>query len=669
MKDFPVQQPARNHKTSAWVWRAACLAGAIWLLTRLPSPRWIVGRPGRCPHGESLRSPYGQFPDNDDPFSFLPCTRELVHPPLDDANAARTWANQFDPNPQHWLWGSNSSQESSGDGADPHAGQGIFLCGYLDVPLDYTNASDPRIVRLAVTKYQVSGLARVDGHGGLSSSAGKKSARTIVINPGGPGGSGTGFTFNSAEKTTARLSQNQYDVLGWDPRGINMSQPALSCYPYNADRDRWALLTFQSLKEVGRPDTHLRLLDSMSDATFQACRDMHGDLPRFVSTAFVVRDLEEIRKALGEDDLTGYLVSYGTHIGQEYAGMFPSSVGRMILDGVVNARDERPLGGFSWHMLHNVTDAWRDGFLRECVDAGPDHCSLAKWTSDQKQPLTLDQLQHRLETFIHSLAEKPVPAYTSSSGPSLINYSQLTLAIFRALYNPFTWKGFAEMLFELEAGNVTLAAEFLEQTRWEYDPTLPCSSSPQKPNWNELTTMVVCSDSYDAPLPENPIDWWQTYWSNLTAKSWIAGDAGLSMVYPCQRFTDYWPRPAEVYRGDFNKTLKGPVVLVSETHDPATPLVGGQRLLAEMGHANARLIVHHGYGHSSRDTSQCTEAALRAYILDGVPPADTETACYADEKPYRYATDKVNATVDQRKHHLAIWAEHMDDMAMLNPRL
>ena len=111
------------------------------------------------------------------------------------------------------------------------------------------------------------------------------------------------------------------------------------------------------------------------------------------------------------------------------------------------------------------------------------------------------------------------------------------------------------------------------------------------------------------------------------------------------------------------------MLLVAETHDPSTPLRNARELLAEMGLSNARLIVHHGYGHSSRDKSKCTDDAVRAYILDGVLPSDTETACFADEKPYSYAADKLQALEEPKDKYLAIWAAHLDDMARWNLRL
>ncbi len=212
-------------------------------------------------------------------------------------------------------------------------------------------------------------------------------------------------------------------MLGWDPRGVNSSQPAISCYPYNADRDRWSLLAGQYREVSASPLAQLELADAMNNATFRACKERHGDLPRFMSTALVARDLEEVRKRTGENELTGYLVSYGTGIGQTYAGMFPHSVGRVILDGTEYVRDHRLRGGFGFTALDNVTAAWRDGFLGECLSAGPDHCALAAARSGSRPPTTLSELEDRMSSLVTSLVLRPVPAYTREGGPMLVTYS------------------------------------------------------------------------------------------------------------------------------------------------------------------------------------------------------------------------------------------------------
>ena len=462
-------------------------------------------------HDHQARGAYGRFPEPADPFHFIPCTSESLPPALKDPQPEQTWRGLYDPDPSHWSWGNLTSDKA--DSHDPYAGRGIYLCGYLDVPLDYTNKSDTRITRLAVTKFQASGLALVDGPS--KPGAGHSSERTIVIEPGGPGGSGTSFTWRAAELVTNRLSNGKYDVLGWDPRGVNASLPAIACFPYNADRDRWSLLAGQYREVSPSPMAQLEFADAMNDAIFRACWERYGDIPRFVSTAFVARDLEQIRIALGEDELTGYLVSYGTGIGQTYANMFPNSVGRIILDGTEYVRDHRLLGGFGWTALDNATDAWRDGFLGECINAGPSHCHLAK--SRNKHPVTLKELQERMETLVTSLIDRPIPGYTDFGGPALVTYSSLVTAIYSSLYNALSWPALAQMLYELEDGNSTLATAFLEHNSWEYDPTLPTPSSP-KPSSDELESLVICSDSYDAPMPPDGLEWWASLWANMTGK-------------------------------------------------------------------------------------------------------------------------------------------------------
>lgn len=603
-------------------------------------------------------SPYGTFPRSDDLFHFIPCTNASVLPALDDTSPLKTWANHFDTNPDHWIWG-NNTLDTSHLNKDPYSNRPIYLCGYLDAPLDYTNKSDPRIVRLAVTKLQVYGLARTKKCHGTAS---EKSDRTIVIEPGGPGGSGTNYAFRAAEDVSKRLSGGKYDVLGWDPRGVNASLPAVSCFPYNADRDRWSLLAGQYREVSASPTAQLQLADTMNNAIFRACHETHGDVGRFIGTAFVARDMEEIRKALGEEELTGYLVSYGTGIGQTYANIFPESVGRMILDGTEYVRDHRLLGGFGWTALDNATDAWHDGVLGECLNAGSEHCALAK--PREGETLTLHTLASRMDKLITSLIPRPGVGYTESNGPSLITYSSLVEGIYGALYNAKSWPALAQMLHELENDNTTLASIFLEQS-WQYNPSKP-SIAGTAPYTEELGALVICADSYDAP--EQNLTWWDTLWTNMTAKTWISGNSRFGSVFPCRHFNKYWAAPAEVYRGDLNHTLRNPILLIAETYDPATPLRNGRRLLAEM-ERNARLIVHHGYGHSSRDSSNCTDNIVQQFILHGTLPEEQETACYANEKPYLYGVNNGNGTagVKMTTDPVEIWKEHLLELALHKP--
>lgn len=305
--------------------------------------------------------------------------------------------------------------------------------------------------------------------------------------------------------------------------------------------------------------------------------------------------------------------------------------------------------------------------MTECLDAGPEYCALAK--PHGGRPVVLKDLEQRLDILVTSLITHPIPGYTEKSGPSLITYAGLTGAIYSSLYNARSWPALAQMLYELESGNSTLAAGFLERVAWEYDPTKPQAPS-HRPDTEELIYLVICGDGYDAPAPPEGLAWWSSLWANMTAKSWVSGNSRFHNVFPCRHFTTYWPDVAEVYRGDLDHALKTPVLLIAETYDPATPLRNGRRLLAEMGD-NARLVVHGGYGHSSRDRSACTDSVAKAYLLHGTVPEDAETACFADEKPYRYGVAAAGVggyassttTTTGALDPLRDWEEHVQMMA------
>ena len=171
----------------------------------------------------------GNFPDPSDPFHFIPCTADTLPPALDDAHPLESYTKLYDPNPAHWSWGEKPASSKKGKHDDnEYEGRGVYLCGYLDVPLDYTNTSDKRIARLAVTKYHVSGIEfSKHSNSRASARAGKKSERTIVVDPGGPGGSGTSMAWRSGEKFSYKYANGTMDVLGWDPRGT-FTFPAFS---------------------------------------------------------------------------------------------------------------------------------------------------------------------------------------------------------------------------------------------------------------------------------------------------------------------------------------------------------------------------------------------------------------------------------------------------------
>jgi hypothetical protein len=241
----------------------------------------------------------------------------------------------------------------------------------------------------------------------------------------------------------------------------------------------------------------------MNEAIFAACEETWGDIPRFLTTAFVARDVESIREALGEDELTGFMISYGTGIGQTYAQMFPDRVGRLVLDGCEFVLDHREKWGFGETSLDNVTAAFEDGFVGECVKAGPAGCALA--TSASIEEADYKKAQAALSSRIHNLFDeikrRPAPGFTHQAGPGIVTYERLIGMLYQSLYDPGSWGKTAEVFKELEAGNATLALQAMN-AGWSYDPELAPSKGKQgpypghysltHPSSSELSRLVIC---------------------------------------------------------------------------------------------------------------------------------------------------------------------------------
>ena len=184
-------------------------------------------------------------------------------------------------------------------------------CGTVAVPMDYRNPSG-RTLDLAVLRILASGNAR----------------GSLLVNPGGPGAGGVDF----AEYLSTVIDSDVravYDIVGFDPRGVGQSAP-VTC------------LTDKQILRWNRtditPDTarERRTLFSRADRISQGCLDRDPALARSVGTANTVRDMDILRRVLGDDELNWFGFSYGTELGALYAQRFPDRVGRMVLDGAVD---------------------------------------------------------------------------------------------------------------------------------------------------------------------------------------------------------------------------------------------------------------------------------------------------------------------------------------------
>lgn len=227
----------------------------------------------------------------------------LVSVPLATAAPAKPAQSGYTPPPVQW--GACSIPRLVSAGAQ---------CGYVVVPLDYDHPSGAKI-QLAVSRVK-------------HKTPDAQAQGPMLVNPGGPGGSGLIYAIFG--DFVPNGAGDSYDWIGFDPRGVGASKPALSCIPDYAGYNRpFYVPVTPKLEQVWL---------KRSKAYAQACDANQHALLSHLKTVDSVRDMESIRKALGAPQINYYGFSYGTYLGQVYGTLYPSKLRRVVFDGVVDAR-------------------------------------------------------------------------------------------------------------------------------------------------------------------------------------------------------------------------------------------------------------------------------------------------------------------------------------------
>jgi pimeloyl-ACP methyl ester carboxylesterase len=236
-------------------------------------------------------------------------------------------------------------------------------CAVAAVPLDY-DRPDRGTTQVALARVPAADTANRIG--------------SVFVNPGGPGGSGVGMVLDGFGEVLAAQLQGRFDVVGFDPRGVGASDP-LHCFEsVEALNDHFAgQPVFPYLEDQFRPffDTYRAL--------GQECRHDRQAVVANMNTADVVRDLDLLRRAVGDAGLTYLGFSYGSYIGNTYANLFPGHIRALVIDGVLDPR--------LWSSGRQVesdrvaTQQEFEEFLRLCDEAGQECAfsapegSAARW--------------------------------------------------------------------------------------------------------------------------------------------------------------------------------------------------------------------------------------------------------------------------------------------------
>lgn len=419
-----------------------------------------------------------------------------------------------------------------------------YQCANLQVPLDY-NQPAGELLTLALKR--------------RPSNAPERKIGTVFIEPGGPGGSGV----QSVPFFASMLSKDvldYFDIVGFDPRGVGQSQ-ALGCS---------ANITFYFGNDLA----------SINDpATDQAARDYargcaNDPVLAQMGTLNVVRDLDVLRRAVGDDKLTYFGVSYGTEVGIVYADMFPDKVRAMIIDGVVNpAQSGRDI-------LINQAVVWNEALE-----------NFFKWCAARANCEIGPDPRLRFQDVLESARNKP--AMAELNGRSFaISTGWVTLASVLAVYDPQGYDGLARNLANALKGDWTAYQQGL--------PAFGASGAPAAAVW------VTCMDQ---PLADGPE--FESLVKEAAARAPMTGAVAANINRPCA----YLPVPPTPVPGNYAAKGSPTIMVWGTTGDPATPYISSVQVARQL--SNAALFTLEADVHTAMGHNECVIREQSDYLLTG----------------------------------------------------
>lgn len=460
-----------------------------------------------------------------------------------------------------------------------------FDCATAKVPLDYKRPGG-RTIELAVVKRRATGPGRRIG--------------TLFFNPGGPGGPGT-VQMPQNYEFFPREVRERFDIVSWDPRGIG-SSTAVNCFASPQEAADW-----NASKAAGFPVGERERTDFIAayKDLVRRCQQKDPELLSHVSTADTARDLDQLRRSVGEPQLNYYGISYGTILGATYANLFPGKVRAMTLDSNIgpqawtnDASDDARLTTFLRVGSDRSAAATLHKFLDLCGSTTSTRCAFSAG-SPQATRDKFDQLTQRLR-------KKPVDTWT---------YARTVADVVNGLYLVSGWADLAGRLEALWHGRAPEPAPF---------PPAPPVPDPNPYLGEEQAAAVLCGDS---PNPRDP----GAYHSLEEDAAVRAGDAGRFWTWAAAGCAT-WPASPDRYTGPWNKPTANPVLVVGTAYDPSTAYPNSRAMAEEL--ADARLLTNEGYGHTALlNPSSCIQEYESRYFIDGaLPPAGT--TCRQDTPPF-----------------------------------
>jgi pimeloyl-ACP methyl ester carboxylesterase len=441
-----------------------------------------------------------------------------------------------------------------------------FQCARLLVPFDYQRLGWRRF-SLPVIRLPAANRSQRIG--------------SLVVNPGGPGGSGVQYALQ-ARSQVSPVVRARFDVVGFDPRGVGGSIPAIRCL---SDQQ---LDHYFATSDTPANAAQFAALISQSKLFVRGCQRESGPLLPYVGTANAARDMDVLRAALGDTKLTYLGKSYGTFLGTWYAQLFPQRVRALVLDGAVDPAESALR--MNAIQAQGFQVALRS-FVTNCLHMP--NCPLGHGS-------TVSQGITSIQDLLNRAGRSPL---TSQVNGQPANSALLLNGVASALYSKSYWKYLRLGLGNAFAGNGTVLVELA-------DALVERSPSGHYSNLIEAETAINC---IDRPWPR-PLPAWRSAAAVAGKAAPQFGKAIMWSSLPCA----YWPVPAAK---PVPMHAKGapPILVVGNTRDPATPFRDAKALASDL--SSGVLLGWNGDGHTAyRMGSSCIDTAVDHYLLNRVPP-------------------------------------------------
>ena len=441
-------------------------------------------------------------------------------------------------------------------------------CATVVAPLDWDNPGVGDDVNLALSRHSATGQA----------------LGSLFVNPGGPGASGYEFVLDSVDFAVSEALRESFDVIGWDPRGVNFSSP-VSCAASDAELDYFFFGELEAEPDTPEWDAEL-LAESIRFG--QECQANTGELLEFVDTLSTVRDLDLLRHLVGDEQLNYLGYSYGTLIGALYIDTFPERVGRMVLDGPVDP------GASQFDLVVNQ----HRGF-EEALEAYLVECDL---TNSCPFSGSLEERLQGVSDLYDELEENPL----RHADGRLVDDGMLRTAMVTTLYAQSSWPFLSRMFEELQEG-VTDTAIFLVDFYYDREGGVYQNNSMEA---------FIAINCLDYPVERDPAVLEAQAEQLREAAPYTARPSGDGDLV-CMN----WPYPPKLNKGPVRGEGANTVVILGTTGDPATPYNWSVSLNEQL--ENSVLLTLVGEGHLAYDERvSCINDPVDAYFLSGDVPED-----------------------------------------------